>query len=204
MENASKALIIAGEVLVAVLVITLMVSMFVAFSNFSSNMHERLSNEQIGKFNGKFTIYDGRINITAQDIVTTINFAKQANDARELYYDTRTSSDYYTTVFIDGKDVFNSSSFVNNQDKYDNELPQILSKFLNDDNANYPSYKNNTVYFSCNASNIKKHNDEITFDYVDKKSTDPSNDVHINEKTGLVDKIHFHTVDPSKVNIINK
>ena len=92
MENASKALIIAGEVLIAVLVITFMVSLFVTFGNFSANIHEKLSNEQVIKFNNNFTIYEGRINITAQEIVTAINFAKQANDARELDYDTMTSS----------------------------------------------------------------------------------------------------------------
>lgn len=204
MENASKALIIAGEVLIAILVITFMVSLFVAFSNFSSNMHEKLSNEQVIRFNNNFNLYDGRTNITAQEIVTTINFAKQSNDARELEYSNRTSSDYYTTVLIDGMDVFNSSTFVNNQNKYNNELQQILNQFLNANNTRYPSYKNNVVYFSCNVSNIKRVGDEVKFEYVTRNESDPNNDIHVNPTTGLIDKIHFHTVDPSVTNITNK
>lgn len=194
MENASKALIIAGEVLIAVLVITFMVSLFVTFGNFSANIHEKLSNEQVIKFNNNFTIYEGRINITAQEIVTAINFAKQANDARELDYDTMTSSDYYTTVLIEGKDVFHYNDYVDNRDEYNNGLTQKLQQFLEN---------NNTEYFSCGVKNLSivtkgiDNKKEITFDY-------DENGIRTNENTGLVNKIEFKSVKKEYYELISK
>ena len=146
MENASKALIIAGEVLIAVLVLSLMASIFLAFGNFSTNMHAKMSRVEIQQFNSHFYAFEGRENITAQEIVTIINFAKKANDSRELEYNTRKSSEYYTTVTIDGKDVFEHADFVNNQDKYDNKLPDILNEFMKNNNFNYFKCKSILVH----------------------------------------------------------
>lgn len=199
MENASKALIIAGEILIAVLVLTLMVSVFVAFGNFSANMHKRLSNEQIIQFNENFYQYDGRINITAQEIVTIINFAKQSNDARELDYDNRKNSPYYTTVLIDNIDFFGNSKYVDSKDDYDKNLPQILKSFLNG---------NNTLYFSCNVkkNSIKLLNiDDIEspatyrYMYLNKESKvryvpEDNRDIETDGGTGLVTKIRFYPV----------
>lgn len=197
MENASKALIMAGEILIAVLVLTLLVSLFSAFSTYSANIHKKLSGEQVINFNKNFSIYDGRFNITAQEIVTAINFAKQANNTRELEYNTRTSSEYYTTVYIDGNDVFG------NEETYNN-LPQILNNFLNSNNETYSSYKNNELYFSCNIDDIKKVGSEIKYNYKDAGNNNFGSDIHLNEETGLIDKIYFHTVDPNIISLTNQ
>ncbi len=147
MENASKALIIAGETLIAILILTLMVSMFLAFGNFSKNMEQRLQISQIQSFNGHFQILENRDNITAQEIVSVINFAKKANDDRQLDYNTRTSSEYYTTVTIDDKDVFNNSDYVKSASQY-NDLGKILDKFLKENNA---------YLFSCEGTTVNEN-----------------------------------------------
>ena len=110
MENASKALIIAGEILIALMVIALMVYIFSAFGNFSANMHKSMVESQISEFNNNFFIYENRTNITATEIVSIINFAKQANDSRELSRN-EIESDYYIRVYIDNIDVFNNEKF---------------------------------------------------------------------------------------------
>ena len=84
MENVSKALIIAGEVLIAVLVLSLAMVVIVKFGKFSANTNKRLSENELNNFNNKFYAFNGRINITADEIASLINFAKENNDLHEV------------------------------------------------------------------------------------------------------------------------
>ena len=186
MENASNALIIAGEILIAVLVISLFAYIVVQFGNFSTQMHEEMAESQVVTFNSNFTKYSYRANITAQEIATAINFAKQANDNKDL--DWNDTSEYYTTVYIDGKNVFNSSSYIKNRDEYNNndKINEVILKFIKD---------NNTKYFSCNAS-LEKRGSKIN-----KKTYD--SDIHYNEKTALINRIDFHSISTGIINVPN-
>ena len=185
MENASKALIIAGEVLIGIMVLTLMIYIFSAFGNFSSNMHESMVKSQIAQFNENFFTYENRTIITATEIVTIINFAKQSNDSRELTRNERTS-EYYVRVFIDDVDVFNNTKYISNDYDYNEGLTEVLNNFIKN---------NNTSYFSCNAS-LEKKGDNLQVNY-DKYT----NDIVVQEKTGLVNEIHFHKIDENIISI---
>ena len=187
MENASKALIIAGEVLIGVMVLTLMVYIFSAFGNFSSNMHKNIEESQITQFNQNFFTYENRTNITAAEIVTIIKFAKQSNDSRELSRN-ETSSEFYIRVYIDDIDVFNNVKYISNDYDYNEGLNNILNEFIKN---------NNTTYFCCNAS-LEKKGDNLEVKY-DKYT----NDVVIQEKTGLVNEIHFHSISEDIISIPN-
>ena len=63
MENASKALIMAGGVLIGVLIISLAVYLFVSFGQTSAEINSENSQKQLSQFNAKFTSYEGRNNI---------------------------------------------------------------------------------------------------------------------------------------------
>ncbi|MBR6033189.1 MAG: hypothetical protein IKP28_00295 [Clostridia bacterium] len=78
MENASKALIMAGGVLVAIMILSLGVYLFQAIGNFSQAYDERLKLEMTTSFNSKFEIYIRDIN--AHEMVTLINLAAQINE----------------------------------------------------------------------------------------------------------------------------
>lgn len=214
MENASRALIIAGEVIIALLVISLMVAIFFAFGNFSSNMHKKLSNEQIIKFNDNFTQFEGRINITAQDIVTTVNYVKQLNDVMEIEYATRSSSAYNIEVCVDGTDLFADEDYWD-----DAKFPRFLNDFLTASNGKYATYQNNTLYFSCNAKFIDRINlstDSLTAGYehlylsndeVVEYQYKANSDIEFYDadgETGIVKKINFHTVDPADFSVVNR
>ena len=54
MENASKALIIAGEILIGVLILSLASYIVIQFGNFSRNMNEQISATEIRTFNVNF------------------------------------------------------------------------------------------------------------------------------------------------------
>lgn len=184
MENTSNALIIAGEVLIGILVLSFVAYIFIEFSTFSSNMHDNIAQAEITEFNSNFFILSNRSNITAQEIVTIINFAKQANDARELEWND--NSEYYIDVYVDNYKVFASDKFINSESDYknNNKLFQILNTFMK---------KHNKTYFSCNVRVTKNRNGEI-------KETYSEDDIKIGT-TNLVNEIYFHSIDENIISI---
>lgn len=79
MENASKALIIAGGVLIVILVLTLFAYINTKMGSGTHNLYSRLEDHDITEFNQKFLNYDGNKNLKVQDVVTLINTANNAN-----------------------------------------------------------------------------------------------------------------------------
>ncbi len=127
MENASKALIMAGEILIGVLIISLASYIFIQFGTFSRKLNEKIDEAEINQFNVNFTNFSGRANINMQDISSLINLAKQRNTE----YDVKKGDDYYIDVCIDGVSVLDTN----------------INEFLEDN-------KNNKYYY-CNLKNIK-------------------------------------------------
>ena len=80
MENASKALIMAGGVLIGILIISLAVYLFTDFGSTSAQINAQNSQKQITEFNSKFTAYEGNDNITIYDIITLAGYAKENNE----------------------------------------------------------------------------------------------------------------------------
>ena len=60
MENASKALIMAGGILVGVLVLSLMVYLFADFGSTSAQINAQNKQNQLSQFNSKFTAYEDK------------------------------------------------------------------------------------------------------------------------------------------------
>ena len=77
MENASKAMLISGGVLVAMLVLAIGVYLFANYSNIALSYEQKIETIEIQKFNANFIKFEGRKNITIHEIVTLANFAKQ-------------------------------------------------------------------------------------------------------------------------------
>ena len=80
MENATKALILAGEILIGVILLTLMVFMFRAMGDFSNAVDENIETKNRLEFNANFEKYWNKADITAQDIVSMGNLAKRYNE----------------------------------------------------------------------------------------------------------------------------
>ena len=90
MENASKALLIAGAMLLFILVLTFSVYLVRRIGGQTSELYSDMEQSKIDEFNQKFFNYDGRgtkkdsegkwINpLTIQDVVSIINLAKDNN-----------------------------------------------------------------------------------------------------------------------------
>ena len=112
MENASKALIMAGSILVGVLILSLAAYLFMTFAGYSQRQAEAIIQKQQDQFNQQFLKYDGTetvrkpgtddyiirpVLVTAHDIISLANLAQQNNQTQELtdYIPKNTSQDEY-------------------------------------------------------------------------------------------------------------
>ncbi len=89
MENASKALIIAAEVLLGMMIIAVAVALFNTLSGFSQTTIEEMEKKKLSEFNSNFSKYYGEIDgkpieVTIHDIISVAYFAKQNNLDNEL------------------------------------------------------------------------------------------------------------------------
>lgn len=72
LENASKALLIAGGVLLAILLVTLFRFSWGLFSNYMSENDKLADTEDVAKFNQQFTNYD-RNDVEGYEIISLVN-----------------------------------------------------------------------------------------------------------------------------------
>ena len=84
MENASKALLIAGGVLIAILLLTLFSYLFSHMASSTSSIYDTIEKHEISEFNQQFFNYEGRgvssriSPLTIQDVATLINLAQDS------------------------------------------------------------------------------------------------------------------------------
>ena len=142
MENASKALILAGEMLIGVIVLGLLSYLFVSMGRSSKKINNQIETDRVLVFNNHFTDFNGRVDITANEIVTVLNFAKKNN--KDYNIDASSNSVYYVDVLVDNVSIINYSE-------------DQLNEFLKN---------NNIKYFKCNAKYTKNGN-TITAKYQD-------------------------------------
>ena len=197
MENVSRALIIAGEVLIAVLVLSLAMVVIVKFGKFSANTNKRLSENELNDFNNKFYAFNGRINITADEIASLINYAKENNDSYDIGLTNKQNAEYYVDVKILGDGNYNGSFFKFLSKKNgDNISKADFKNFINDFlkeyndnffycNASVKSVNNNVIKVEVKDDNIKKNElgrvNEITFGLTNKLVRIP-NDYYVANK----------------------
>lgn len=74
MENATKALLIAGGVLIAIIIMSVMIITFQKTGNVSKTYDKTIDQEEISKFNENFTRYLGK-ELSIQQAITITNFA---------------------------------------------------------------------------------------------------------------------------------
>ena len=72
MENASKALIMAGSVLIALLVVGALVLMFSNLTSYQNSNEKATKDEQITKFNQEYSTYN-RKDVRGNELYSLIN-----------------------------------------------------------------------------------------------------------------------------------
>ena len=99
MENASKALIMAGGILVGVLVLSLMVYLFADFGSTSAQINAQNKQNQLSQFNSKFTAYEDKEGLTIYDVITVAGYAKENNK----YYEENENNQII--VYLENKQI---------------------------------------------------------------------------------------------------
>ena len=80
MENATKALLIAGGILIAMFIISIGVILFNNYKDLGTSYEGSMQTSEIQKFNVKFTKFEGREDITIQEIVSLANYVREYNE----------------------------------------------------------------------------------------------------------------------------
>jgi len=148
MENASKALLMAAEVLIAILIASLFALFFSTMSEYTKSYEERKQTEELQAFNNQFEKYIG--GATAQDVVTVINLAKEYNEKMEYQAITVTVADtsYNQNSLIEDLHTFlKENTYANNGGdldyiKYDVTIEKQNGK------VNFIEFKDNGKFFN--------------------------------------------------------
>lgn len=84
MENASKALLMAGAVLLLMLVLTFSVYFVKKLGGQTSELYSNIKQSDIDEFNQQFFNYDGKDNLRIHDVISIINLAKNNNQSERF------------------------------------------------------------------------------------------------------------------------
>jgi hypothetical protein len=186
MENMSRALIMAGGILIAVLIVSLLVVARTQWGKYQTRKDEAKSNEQVAEFNKRFEAYNSVI--TGDKIITLVNLA---NDMNKKYGEEQgyknikiyaklmnkngsfpgTYGPNYKIVRHSGKKYSDMNSYI--------ELIRGLGFFneIKEGEPNYDTYKDfvgqfKKSYFKCDDivyDNITTRVCEMYFEQVKKK-----------------------------------
>ncbi len=104
MENASKAIIIAGSMLIGVIVLTIISYIWVTFDSTSKDVQEKIDARVLTEFNNNFFKYQGSKECTIHDIVSLASFAKQNNQSIDK------NSKKYINVYLMNVQGINSTT----------------------------------------------------------------------------------------------
>ena len=145
MENASKALIMAGAVLIAIMIVTIGVYLVGELGKTSESYVQQLDTVELQKYNSNFEVFIDRTDITAQEIVTVAGIAKQREQG--------------TKVYVGGTEVTSQADeeFENWKNEFlnDNILTHIKDRAGNETTINSFSYNQITYDETGKVSEIK-------------------------------------------------
>ena len=149
MENASKALLIAGGMLIALMVISALVYLFVNLSEYQNSNERNLEEKQLVEFNKEYTTYD-RSGVRGSDLLSLMNKAIDYNkrkadfDTNDIKYEPITIN---LTFVHEGEDhrskltsddtirLFKSQKYVINTNVQNSAIQAILNNMSNLENT---------------------------------------------------------------------
>lgn len=141
MENASKALIMAGGILIAVIIMTIGVYVFATFGGSSKDIQEQLNSRNLAEFNNNFTKFQGSKEITIHDIISLANFARQYNEDMGLNYMDKS----YINVCIGKTNLSNDTT---------QDIELLKSKSTNGEEIKY--YKCQKIEYDDDAKRVNE------------------------------------------------
>ena len=193
MDNASKALLIAGEILISILVIGLIATAISKFGGFSENINKKLNKNKEEDFNNNFFKYESKIDTSAEEIASLANYAKEYNDSYELFLKNGGKSNEESPYFVEvvawgmlSKD--GDPGYIEfNRLPSDNKYKETIRKFLENNNQYLYrcKYKPTDMKISETECSIKRVLDSSSSENIKTETKD-------NGRKGYVKKIVFN------------
>lgn len=155
MENAAKALMIAGGILLAILTITLLVYMMNAASSMAEAQDAKTLSEQIAAFNREYDSYNKRI-MYGTDVITVINKAINHNQSIAAQVD----DPYYINIKVMPIEKFETivEKIDNTKDYYDSQIlkgdqitDDIKTLLKNPNNSYITTYVESNVWYELGS-----------------------------------------------------
>lgn len=169
MENASKALLIAGGMLIALLVIGALLLAFNQIGDYEKGKSSMTKSSQVADFNKEFGKYSGD-DIKGYDLITLVNKAIDFNSKEGTNKETANSVDYSKkiTITLNGMDNFKKNYGVDGDTtlfKLKSYKNQELINVINEFNKIQNNYNLSVKEISSLSANY----DSIAFTNDDKK-----------------------------------
>ena len=148
MENASKALIMAGGILLSIMILSLLVYVGTSMSDMAESQDRKLLTQQIEEFNKGYLAYN-KTRLYGTDVITVVNKAVNHNKTVGA-----TEADpYYINVIVKTQDEFKTTGTVintelpSNHEGYENDMtPEQIENKKNKANITFKMEKNADGY----------------------------------------------------------
>lgn len=167
MENASKALIIAGGILIGLITISVLFFMFNRISELAGITSENTQQEELLAFNKGFEAYNKKL-MYGVDVITVINKAIDNNKRYGIENDSQ--DEYYVDIALVLKNDLQTivEYYAINDDKIKSE--SLSAKSLKKDTTYKLSHNNSKIIDVIINANSGKDDDDLSYDNAKKAS----------------------------------
>ncbi len=119
MENASKALLLAAAILIAIILISLGVYIVSQGSDVIGQGGQALDEVAIQQFNSKFDIYAGtKTGTQLKSLIKTVNASNQSNPGQQVTLTDSTGKSVITPKTTDNITTYTANNTIGNSTKY--------------------------------------------------------------------------------------
>lgn len=151
MENASKALIIAGAILIAILLISIGIILVNSGKDITETGTAGMSSQKIQTFNSQFTAYEGKkTGSEVRSLISAVQASNATDDAHQVTV--------YSKAKKPGTAVITSSSGFSSTQKY-----KITLNFADGTSAPSPASGASKVKNTQDAKNCKSESTYINY-----------------------------------------
>ena len=122
MENATKALIIAGGILLAIITISILLYSFNNISLFQDSKRDMEELQQINRYNQEYESYNKKV-MFGTDVVSVLNKSMSNNNKKNAKY----GSEYFVNIIVIVKDLKYGTESIKNK-TYSIETTEKINK----------------------------------------------------------------------------
>lgn len=206
MENASKALMIAGGVLIALLTIGALVIMFNQIGDYGKSQNTNKKDTKIAEFNMDFERYLDDKGITGADVISLLNkvsdYNQKSHNVVNNSEDVEKSIDYSIemTLVIDGLNNFNDKYAYSGSDRMFNNTSYTFNRG-SDRTANRLKSDIKNAIAAENINGLTSDDMKNLSGIYDKNDRDIEKKIH--EKLMEINKVKFEDWDKNKAPTLN-